>query len=381
MTNRLQIIIQGIMILSLTCILCMCSTKNAYTVDNIGMAATDSIKLYCEDTITVNIGNRVRPIPSSSQIVEFDGSVKYVIMDENVLYVYDLSNGSAIENIDMKEGGKLDNYSGFAFLNTDTIFVYNYKNKTCILTDTKGKVLNSQSLSKELIETVSPEALSCTPALSIGERVYLSGKPISHSEIDKEEPISLYWDYRTHKLTTGASYSDEYSKGYFGGIYYNTIYQCKSDKNMITYSFPVSNHIYRYDENLEFVDSLYMGSRYTRSILSENGNIMDFLSDKDGRLKYFLEQDSYEQIFYNDKEKLYYRIAEHPLITSDSERLRKPFSIIVMDNNGNLITETPILNYDRRLITSNAHVYKNGIIIQLETEDENVIKFAYFRIG
>lgn len=124
-----------------------------------------------------------------------------------------------------------------------------------------------------------------------------------------------------------------------------------------------------------------MGSRYTQSILSEKGNIMDFLSDKDARLRFFLEQDSYGQIFYNDKENLYYRIAEHPLVKSETEKLRKPFSIIVMDNDGKLMAETPILNYDRSLITPNAHVYKDGIIIQIESEDENVIKFAYFKIG
>lgn len=373
--------LKGIMMFLLAFILCMCSTKNVYTVENTGVVAADSIKIHCVDTITINIGDRLVPIPSSFQIVESGGMANYVIMDENVLHVFDLSADSIIEHIDLKGCGKLNNYSGFAFLNLDTIFTYNYENKTCFLVNTKGEILNSQILSKELIEKVSPEALSCTPPLSAGGRIYLSGKPISHSIIDSGEPISLYWDYRNHKLTPGASYSDEYTKGYFGGIYFNTIYQCKSDDNLITYSFPVSNYVYRFDDNLEFVDSLYMGSRYTQSILSEKGNIMDFLSDKDARLRFFLEQDSYGQIFYNDKENLYYRIAEHPLVKSETEKLRKPFSIIVMDNDGKLMAETPILNYDRSLITPNAHVYKDGIIIQIESEDENVIKFAYFKIG
>lgn len=380
MNNIIHTILKGTIMFLLACPLCMCSTKNVYFVENTGVAATDSIKILCVDTITINIGDRLVPIPSSSQIVEFGGMTNYAVMDENVLHVYDLSADSIIEHIDLKGCGKLNNYSGFAFLNLDTIFTYNYKNKTCFLVNTKGEIINSQILSKEIINKVSPEALSCTPPLSVGGRVYLSGKPISHSIVELGEPISLCWDYRNHKLIPGASFSDEYTKGYFGGIYFNTIYQCKSDENLITYSFPVSNYVYRFDDNLEFVDSLYMGSRYTHSILSENGDIMDFLSDKDARLRFFLEQDSYGQIFYNDKENLYYRIAEHPLVTSETEKLRKPFSIIVMDNKGNLITESPILNNDGHLITPNAHVYKNGIIIQIETEDENVIKFAYFKI-
>lgn len=359
--------------------LCSCSSTESYVVENTGIHTADSIRLQWVDTITLNIGNRIRPVPCSSQIVNFDSIAKYVILDENKLHVFDLANDTLIVDIDMKDCGALNNYSGFIFLNEDTIFSYDYGNKSCMLSDVKGHILNSQTIPGDLIEKVSPEALSCTPALSIGERVYLSGKPISHSSISKEDPVSLYWEYNNHKFITGASYSDEYSKGYFGGIYYNTIYQCLSDNNLITYSFPVSNYIYRYDKNLEFVDSLYMGSRYTKSIKSKEGNVMDFLSDKEERLKYYLEQDSYGQIFYNDKEKLYYRLAEHPLIESDSEKTRKPFSIIVMDNEGRLLTETPVLNEDGLLITINAHVYEDGIIIQMESEDENVIKFAFFK--
>lgn len=344
------------------------------------MAAADSTKILCVDTITINIGDRLDPIPSRSQIVESGGMANYVILDEHVLHVFDLSADSIIERIDLKECGSLTNYSGFTFLNSDTIFAYNYGNKTCYLVNTKGEILNSQIVPEELIKIVSPEALSCMPPLFVSGRIYLSGKPISHSTIDSNEPISLYWDYRNHEIVSGASYSDEYTKGYFGGIYFNTIHQCKSDDNLITYSFPVSNYVYRFDDNLEFVDSLYMGSRYTQSILSKNGNILEFLSDKDARLRFYIEQDSYGEIFYNNKENLYYRIAEHPLVTSDKEIMRKPFSIIVMDHKGNLITESPVLNNDEHLITLNSHVYKDGIIIQIETEDENVIKFAYFKI-
>lgn len=378
--NRLYPIINSIIVSLTVCSLCQCSENNAYSVQNVGVTSSDSLKLQCVDTITLNIGNRIRPIPSSSQIIEADSIVKYVIMDENMLNVFDLSNDSLIANIDLKECGGLYDYSGFTFLNKDTIFAYSYYSKSCMLTDTNGKVLNSQVIPKELIKTVSPEALSCTPALTFCDRVILSGKPISHSSVSKDEPISLYWDYKNHSIIPGAAYSDEYSKGYFGGIYFNTIYQCKVDSNLITYSFPVSNHIYRYNTNLEFVDSIYMGSRYTKSIVSKNGVVKDFLSDKDERLNYYLEQDSYGPIFYNDKVNLYYRIAEHPLITTDAEKQRKPFSIIAMNDDGHLITETPVLNNDRTLITANAHSYKDGIIIQLESEDENLIKFVYYKI-
>ncbi len=359
---------------------CMCTSRSAYYVENKGKSATDSLKLQCVDTIALDIGNRIRPIPSSSQILEFDSLVKYAILDENTIHVFDILNDSIIKDIDMKKCGMLNNYSGFSFINNDSIFAYNYKDKVCFMTNTKGDVISSQAIPQKIIEKVSPEALSCSPALSFEGKVIVSGAPISHSTINIKDPISAAWDYKKHKLTTGANYPEEYSKAYFGGIYLNTIYQCKTDNELITYSFPISNYIYRYDKDLEFVDSLYMGSRYTHKITSEQGDILDFLSDKDKRLNYYLEQDSYGSIFYNEKQKLYYRIAEHPLATTGSKKLRKPFSIIVMDNEGHLITETSIINKDRSLITPNAHVYKDGIIIQIESKDENIIKFAYFSL-
>lgn len=359
----------------------MCSHGKAYYVENTGHPTLDSLKLHCVDTIVINIGDRIKPIPSSSQIVKFDSITGYAILDENRVTIFDIRKDSQIATISLEKCGLLNNYSGFSLLNNDSLFVYNYNEKKLFLTDMEGNVLQSQALPKEVVKDVAPEALSCTPAIHVGDRIIISGIPVSHSTSSKEQPISVAWDYVNDKIDKGASFCDEYTKGYFGGIYYNTIYQCNADNNTIVYSFPASNHIYRYDKKLSFVDSIYMGSRYTHEIASETKGIKDFLLDKDGRLDYYLKQDSYENILYNTKDSIYFRIACHPLESTESEKQRKPFSIIVMTHDGNLITETPILNKDMSLIPFNSHVYMNGLIIQIESDDENVIKFAHFKLN
>lgn len=377
---RLKVLPTIPILVATTSLFSQCSSKDAFIVENQGSPAMDSLAMQCVDTIELHIGERIRPIPSSSQIIENESETKYAILDENRIALFDLLDDSTLTEIDLKECSPLKNYSGFQILNNDSIFVYNYSKKICYLTNWNGKVLNSQAIPEKLTKMISPEALSCTPPLHPDGKIIISGTPISHSVTNGEDPISISWDYKSHEMTPFASYSDEYTKAYFGGIYFNTIYQCCDDSDLIAYSFPASNNIYRYNSNLEFLDSLYMGSRYTSQIVSQNGNVLDFLSDKDRRLEYFLNQSSYGQVFFNPTTKQYYRIAEQPLDELDSDKQRKPFSIIVMDKNGHLLTETPILNIDRTLINANSHIYKDGLIIQLESEDENIIKFVYYKM-
>ena len=51
-----------------------------------------------------------------------------------------------------------------------------------------------------------------------------------------------------------------------------------------------------------------------------------------------------------------------------------------MDINGNLISETPIQKNYKELNLHNMHVTKDGLLIQMNTLDENVIEFAIYKL-
>lgn len=171
-------------------------------------------------------------------------------------------------------------------------------------------------------------------------------------------------------------------KGYFGGLYMNFINDCIDSDGRIVFSFPASNYIYRYNNQLQFIDSLYMGSRYINEITGLPYPSLNFLKNKDERVRYYLSQSSYSRIIYDKYNNLYYRIAHSPAKSGDEDYIVKPLSIIVMTTDGELVTETPIEKDYRNIITPNAHITKHGLIMQKrnENEDESKLEFYTFRL-
>lgn len=357
-----------------------CNKNNSYEIRNEGTYCKDSISLHKIDShVTLNIGDKIDPMPLKTQLYMDDGLLEYMILDEKKLFIFDIYADTLLKTIKIKNCGNLMNYSGFRYVNKDSILVYDYKDKIMRIIDSESKISRTYRL-HENANKISPEALSYSQILINGNKAFLSGIPISKaSRLYDTDNISVSVDMADGKLKYGAHFSDEYSKGFFGGVYYNMIYHCMDANNRIIYSFPASNYIYRYDTNLVLIDSLYMGSRYTGNIKCAQEPTLKFMRDEDERIKYFATQDSYSNILYDQYRKTYYRIAEHPTKEHVEDFFPKPFSIIVMNEQGELITETPVIR--EKYNTGNIHVVKDGIIIQKYTENENLIQFDLFRIG
>ncbi len=364
----------------LTMAVASCSKQEGnHVVMNMGPFTSDSVKLCKYDTIfDIHIGERVDPRPLRSQLIDLKDNSIYYILDEQKLYSYDLKGDSLISTVDLKKCGTLNNYSGFIIHNDDSLFVYDYKKKELFLLN-DNHILKTFNLQNKGVE-VSPEALSETPIVVSGENVIMSGIPISgKNRLTVNDPISLSLNMKDGSVKYGAHMSDDYSKGYFGGVYYNTIYQCKDSQNRIVYSFPASNYIYRYNNNLELLDSLYMGSRYTRKIESTEVPTLKFLKNEEERLNYYAYQDSYANVIFDPLRDVYYRIAQHPSMDKDKP-FPKPFSIIAMDKNGKIISETSVLGKNEKYNTGNMHVCKEGLLIQEKQDDENIIRFHLFKL-
>ena len=121
-----------------------------------------------------------------------------------------------------------------------------------------------------------------------------------------------------------------------------------------------------------------MGSRYSNSINSSSYNTLEVFKDKELRIEYFISQNSYGNILYDKYRDVFYRIAKHPLTKWDGKTFIKPFSIIVMNRNGKLISETPILKDYATLNLGNIHVTEKGLLIQKMSKNENVIEFVNY---
>lgn len=362
-------------------ILSACNGSGGAIVVNDGIAATDSVSLQRTDTLTLHIGDRIRPIPTCSQLLEDSTSAKYIILDEQKLNIFDFDADSLIEVVDVHECGGLQNYSGFYCAPDGKKYLYNYGSKIFFEIGADGVISKTYRIPEDLLKKVSPEPIDGSRIIVENGKAILSGLPLSgKSRFYKEDPVSVAVDIQTGTIKPGASFSDEYSKAFFGGLYFNTIYQCKGDNQKIIYSFPASNYIYRYDTDLCLIDSLYMGSRYTKEIKPENSNPIAILRDKDARLKYYLDENSYSVIAFDLHNGLYYRIAHHPRRLTRNGNDRQPFSIIVMNSEGKLISETPVVEDYYNIVTTNCHVYRGGLLLQLVSEDENEMKFVYYKL-
>ncbi len=365
----------------LTLLSCNHSTK--LSVYNDMVSCNDSTALYRENNNTSYcIGNFINPSPLSSQFFEDNNRTEYIIMDDNKLFC--CNQDSVMRVLDISKCGTLNNYSGFLYLK-DTIFVYNYKNKELFLLDSLCNIKKSWKFNKFSANeqyTIDPEAIISSPIKFDYPYIYLSGSRLGQIPLNKRKEIFLSCriDIESDEIVYGSMYPEQYSEADFGGVYFNQVYHTYAEiSNNLVLSFPADHCIYLYDKNLKKFQKHNMGSRYSTNINSSNYNSLELFIDKELRIKYYISQDSYGNILYDKYRDVFYRIARHPLSNWDGGNFVKPFSIIVMNREGIIKSETPILKDYTKLNLNNIHVTKKGLMIQKMASDENIIEFVTYK--
>jgi len=361
-----------------------CSHKEVFLVKNEGNPTSDSILLQrANSTIEIQIGEKITPTPLASEFIEEkDSQIYYVLLDENKLHYFNITDGHFVKSIEINNCGRLNNYSGF-ICRGDTTIIYNYIEKNVYMLDSAYQVIHKWNVlnNKELKDYIDPEALPDSPILYENQQIMLSGIKLGGLEKDKEAHISCVIHIDKNEINLAGNYPDQYLKYDFGNVYFNTIYHALGQQGEYVYSFPADHFVYFYTPDFKNVRKVYMGSRYSPVIESASYNTFDLIKDKNLRIQYYVSQNSYSNIIYDKYRKVYYRIAQHPLENWQSNQpFVKPFSIIVMDVNGKLITETPIQADFQSLNLHNMHVTKEGLLIQEDTMDENIIKFIKFEL-
>lgn len=344
----------------------------------------DSTLLHRDDSvIRIHIGGYLTPNPLASQFYNDSLRNYYVMLDDNSLYLLDLNSGKQTKQ-DLSCCGSLDNYSGFLYLG-DTLFVYAYKDKELFMLNEnsdimKRWVVKDKSLSKYPVDA---EAITDFPILYIPPKIFMSGSTLGSLEGEnlQEHPVECSIDVEKNVICYGVEYPEQYKIADFGGVYLNNVYHSDAKDGEIVCSFPANHSVLFYSSDFYNEKSVYMGSRYADVVNSSVHNSLELFKDKDSRIKYYISQHSYGRILYDKYRGLYYRIAKHPLSNWDGGKFIKPFSIIVMDEKGNLLCETPIIEDYASLNLHNMHVTEEGLLIQRRIKDENVIEFVKYVIN
>ena len=339
-----------------------------------------SIRDYTKKTIFVgdNIGNR----PLTSQVVRVSGVEKYYMLDDEKMYIFDWENGHLCDSIILKKSGKLNNYSGFNVITEDSILLYNYSRKTIQYVNKKGEIFKTIELKNAKSLYTDIEALNYSKIQIINNNIIASGSTLGDTRDRRalRKSASVTINVSSVEAQSLLQYPEIYRKADWGGVYMNTVYHTSSSRYMF-YSFPIDHNVYKVDILNRSVSSFFMGSKYCQCICSNSGDFLEEFMDKDKRIKYYLREHSYSMILYDEYRKQLIRVAEHPTeVMNEDGTFAKPFSIIISDMNGKILSESKIIEDAMELDLLNMHITKQGLVIALIQKDENIIVFKCFKL-
>lgn len=367
----------------LGCMLGLASCKPQKTDTDVAVI-NDSTMLDLSQYITkkIQVGNHISNKPLSSQLVRMDGAEKYLLMDNGYIYRFDWNSGVLEDSIPTVRCGLLGNYSGFTFLNADSLLVYNNGNGHLFAINSKGELLlelkEPTSVAGGEMKT-AVEGLNASRPLRQNNKIILSGTMLGNLVLadGMKVPASEYVDIRTKEWKTSVCYPEKYTRHNWGSYYLNRLSVTQDSVGRFLYSFPVCAYILRYDSDFSSCDTLLMRSRYDKGMVECELTAEDFDDDPSKEIRYYISQTSYSHILYDAYRRLYLRLVEHPLQGwSGKGSFCKPISVIVADMNGNVLSESRIALPAEKFYYNNIHICKEGLVIALENPDENNIYFA-----
>ena len=335
---------------------------------------------------SIKVGDIITNNPLCSQIIDSkDDRELYLLLDMGQIYVFDWVSGLLIDSISLKKCGKLQNYSGFTWISSDSILVYNYSRKTLYAIDSKGNIWlkkNSPGITKKDSILFDAESLNASRPLYVNGRIVLSGSVFGNIQQtpDHKERASVSISLSAPLSVYTIPFPDIYYKANWGGVYMNRVHHCEYG-DYVLYSFPIEHHVYVYNYNFSQWDTIYMGSRYIESIHSCESSSINTIFDKEYRIKYYVSQASYGPILYDKYRNVFIRIAYHPIENWDnSDYFYQPFSIIVYNPISKEIKESSIIQDSQSYDLENMHICRDGLAIRKQTSDENIIDFICIKL-
>ena len=365
-----------------------CTNKTYVNVNSKYNNQTDTTIISPSSFIekTINVGDHITNNPLSSQIINFNNCTNLVLLDENKIYQFNWDTGMPTDTIVLKDMGNLNNYSGFNYCSEDSLILYNYSQRTIYISNAEGRIISKLDLNSQIKGKIDIEAINGTRPEIVGDKLILSGGKFgdTHDEKMKSHIVSVLCQFKPKmSISPLIEYPQIYKEGYWGGVYMNSIYHAIDNNGFVYYSFPIDHNVYRYDLKTGKTTSFYMGSRYTSEIKSCSDDFYEHFLDKDKRIDYYVKQHSYSYILYDKFRNVIIRIAEHPLHNySGNSMFSKPFSVIIADVSGNILSESTIFTDCKDINLTNMHIVGEGLAINVkDKKNENLIKYRCYNIN
>lgn len=313
---------------------------------------------------------------------------------DNSIVFYDYDTREYIDRICYhKEGGDgVGSLFAFDYVNEDSIYLYHFNYRTLYRTNRNARVLEKHRMN--VYPNPSPDSLFLAPILFprtlsplnlVDNEMLIAGFLMAEveGENDENRPVMTYYDLKTGSIRHSDSYPAVYHRGYWGGdfVWRNPYYTLSPDKKIVL-SFSADHHVRVHDFAKTEYKEYYAG----------NGSVFEF-EPIDVRIptdtrfaeeqcnRHYVENLNYGPILYDKYRNVYYRIAHLPNYNVDISKrpIRKPIEIIVLDENFEIIGKCKVPKADYWI--NQCFVGKEGLHIQIQSDDENELKFKTFLIN
>jgi hypothetical protein len=310
----------------------------------------------------------------------------------NGINFFNLQNGLPVKHyIFDKEGGNgVGKITGFLYLNDDSIYVYSESQHKLSLVNSQSKVLASHfvfdskmiNLSEQFFPP-APIVSTLSPIMKRGDTIILNGYlggEIEGENFDNRQ-TSVLLDMKTGGIQYANGYPSFYWKTNWGGSRTFRLACFTTHDDKIIVGFPASHDLQVYSMDKKTYKNCYAGSDAIKQI-KPLATYKEF-NDDNRAFEWYMTSPSYEGVFYDKYNDVFYRIFRLPMEELYSPTIMynsKPVGVIILDSQLNYIGETifPKDTYS----SYNVFIDENGINMQVQDSEGDVerMKFVTFRL-
>ena len=337
---------------------------------------------HLKDSLELNLDSETTPILGYIQYIDADSTQSIAILNDynHSIYVYDYNNKSLLNKI------KINTTKPQGFFMDDHLYVYSYQNGTLSIIDGEKNIRRKtipvalQDDRRLKIFNPYPYATTLSPIIKYKNYIvaigYKSGEPIYETTTNR--PVISVLDLITQEVSASINYPEIYSQYHWGGqMPYRLPYYTLTPTGIIVVSFPASHDLIISSlDNLSKVTTAFGGSRYIKEIRSYPSSKRKVGLSSSDVWNWYIGNPSYEGILYDKYRNLYYRIARLPDNNYKSGEIgnHKPIVIIVLDHSLKYLGEY-LLPEGPWYFPTNMFVSKDGLNIQVLTDNEDILKF------
>lgn len=334
------------------------------------------------DNYFLNLDDNTPSVSLCIQYIYTDSTEMLATVNKymNSINLFDLKTKNKIKSyqFDLEGANGIGKISGFLYHNEDSIFTYSQSTNELNIVNSKGErfkrmILFETNKRSSVAYFPSPNVVTSSPIKKIDNLLILNGYLVGESwdETFDNSPTTLMVNLETDKIDYANGYPEFYHKYNWGGgpTYRSTCYEV-NDNNIIV-SFPASHEIQVFSIDNNSYSHHYAGSDEIKEIFSYDSPKKRPV-DSEKVFEWYMGNPSYEGIFYDKYNQVYYRIARLPVddYTPAITYNNKPVVVIILDSDFNYIGET-LLPARHRYSPYNVFINEKGMNMQIKDDGEN----------